>query len=223
MKFFKSNGEFKIILKNFELKEEERGKKLVKMLRPSALLPSTCIFHRQLPAEYDCCNPTERIGQLLPAIAVQQGIMQCSFRFDWLTRPGQSARTSKNKYEYDRQMLEHGNALKWQSIALWPISAHMKDTWPSRSSAFPRTPPRKCTVRVNLSLSSVLRLTWMRSTGARRRSDREWEREWETKNMMCNTRKYLLYFRIFVYIVCTYVLFALYVSVCAAVASPCKV
>lgn len=27
---------------------------------------------------------------------------------------------------------KHGNALKWQSIALWPISAHIKDTWPRR-------------------------------------------------------------------------------------------
>lgn len=41
MQFFRCNKEFKIILKNFELKKEERGKKLVKMLRPSALFSST--------------------------------------------------------------------------------------------------------------------------------------------------------------------------------------
>lgn len=141
IKFSKGNKEFKGISRNFQLNKGGRGEKLVKYcvhqlyclcthFTASCLLDMPVVTRARESAS-DC-----------PQIAVQQGIMRSSFRFDWLTRPGQSARTSKNKYEYDRQMLEHGNALKWQSIALWPISAHIKDTWPSRSSvaSLPRPP-----------------------------------------------------------------------------------
>lgn len=52
--------------------------------------------------------------------------------------------------------------------------------------------PRKCTVRVNLSLSSVLRLTWVRSTGTRRRSDRERERVGNQKHDVQHKKIFVL-------------------------------